>query len=218
MNKKVTIVLGILNVLTLTLTLYLGMQYTNIKRKTSSEIKVNNVKVQDYKKATQSMTPKRYDRKVSEYVTKENINLVELEDKLTEKLTEGFTQAYNNTHTKEEFETLEDELPKKVGYLLASKILNLAYPAISQSGEVPLFDKLNSINISYSSYDVQTNTLNILIFVNYNISPNMVQTTDGNANNSNTNRKAVYTVTYNVGTRSYSNLKYNELGGSSNAN
>lgn len=218
LNKKVIAILGLVNIFAVTLIVYLGGQYLDSKKEINAKIDENTIKMQNYKKATKAMTLKKYDNKVSEDIAKKSINLRDIENGLTKDLTDGFTQAYNDTHTKGEFDNLENELYKKVGYLLASKILNLSAPTISQAGEIPGFDKLNSISISYSPYNIENNTIDILILVDYNIPANLVQSTDGNADSPNTNKKAKYTVTYNVKTREYSNLEYAELGGISNEN
>ena len=201
LNKRVIAILGLVNIFAVTLIVYLGGQYLDSKKEINAKIDENTSKIQNYKKATKAMTLKKYDNKVSEDIAKKSINLRDIENGLTKDLTDGFTQAYNDTHTKGEFDNLENGLYKKVGYLLASKILNLSAPTISQAGEIPGFDKLNSI-----------------ILVDYNIPENLVQSTDGNADSPNTNKKAKYTVTYNVKTREYSNLEYAELGGISNEN
>lgn len=212
MNKSTIVLLSVFNIFCITVVVFTGLQYFKEKKELIPQIEANNAQIASYNKSTEELTFEVYSKKVSDYVEKNNIDIQNVQKELTKNLTDGFTQAYNNTHTKEEYEKLEDELPNKIGYLLSSKVLNLASPTISQAGEVPGFEKLNSISISFSSYNPDDHSMKVLIFVNYDLPNGVTQSTDGGVTSESVNQKAIYTVTYNLEKQEYSNLDYQQLG------
>lgn len=179
----------------------------------AKQIQYDQNKLKKFGSNSTAKTKVNFQKQTDAKISSQKIQLDQEKDHLTKRLTQGFKLAYAQTHNTADYKKLKSTLPDLLGQSLTKKVLALDKPVVSEAGEFPNFDKLNDLQVSYGLYDIKTQTIKVMVYVDYSNPKTFLQS--GDTNTQKLEQKAYYTFDYNFGKQSYSNIAYVQLKGAS---
>lgn len=162
MKKIIIGILVILNVL-------VGFQgFKELKQipstaKLQTEYQTTADQVNNLKKNNQKINAQT----VGKMISKQGINLDNVENQAKQNIGDALNMAYNQTHNKQDFNNLKNKLPKLVGNDLADSIISQSTPTITSKGEQYPNSKMNNYTINFGKYDLSSQTIPVEINVEF---------------------------------------------------